>query len=104
MLVCCVPYIAYIEVLKDETCKIEKQYAPGRAKKQTKNKQQALSSAPQIQTITASFAKAPRPSQTPSAPCARQATKRDPGEMTKGRHRAYCHGICGVLCVNVTEH
>lgn len=67
MLVCCVPYIAYIEVLKDETCEIEKQYAPGRAKKQTKNKQQALSSAPQIQTITASFAKAPRPSQTPSA-------------------------------------
>ena len=56
-MVCCVPYIAYIEVLKDETCKIEKQYAPGRAKRQTKNKQQALSSAPQIQTITASFAK-----------------------------------------------
>ena len=56
-MVCCVPYIAYIEVLKDETCEIEKQYAPGRAKKQTKNKQQALSSAPQIQTITASFAK-----------------------------------------------
>ena len=54
MSVCCVPYI---EVLKDETCELEKQYAPGRAKRQTKNKQQALSSAPQIQTITASFTK-----------------------------------------------
>ena len=53
MSVCCVPYIE----LKDENCELEKQYAPGRAKRQTKNKQQALSSAPQIQTITASFAK-----------------------------------------------